>query len=85
MFRIFYSTRLEVWISSINYFRQILAKENPKFQGTREIEPRFVFATLIEKLYNEFNEYRKRFKTKEDEEKQYLIISGDEEFKTSKL
>ena len=76
---------LEVWISSIKYFRQILAIENPKFQGTREIEPRFVFATLIEKLHNEFNEYRIRFKIKEDEENKYLIISGEEESKTSKL
>ena len=77
---------LDAWINSINYFRQVLAKENPKFQGAREIEPRFVFAILIEKLHKEFNQYSQKFKNKEKEEEQkYLIISGEEESKTSKL
>ena len=76
---------LDAWVNSINFFRQILTKENPKFQGAKEIEPRFVFAILIGKLHKELNQYNKNYKNKMNEEKKYLIISGEEECKTSKL
>ena len=79
--------QLDVWINSINYFRYILSKENQKFQGAKEIEPRFVFAILIEKLHKEFNQYKTKINipNNKNEEKKYLIISGEEESKTSKL
>ena len=79
----------EEWINSINYFRQILSTENQKLQGTKEIEPRFVLAFLLEKLHDELSQLKeKQSENSEDKKKessQYLIISGEEESKTSKL
>ena len=78
----------ETWNNSINYFRQILSTENPKLQGTKEIEPRFVFAFLLAKLHKELSHMTKQSENSENKKEKpnkYLIISGEEECKTSKL
>ena len=66
------------WNNSINYFRQTLCSENPKLEGTKEIEPRFVFAFLIKELHKELNNPHNMNNTNK-----HLIISGEEASKTS--
>ena len=73
------NTLLE-WNNSIKYFRQTLCSENPKLEGTKEIEPRFVFAFLIKELHKELNNPHNLSNTNK-----YLIISGEEASKTSKV
>ena len=71
---------LEAWINSINFFRQELEKENQKLQGTKEIEPRVVFAFLLKQLHKELN-FPQGMNNRANK---HLIISGEEESKTSK-
>ena len=71
---------LSDWINSVQYFRQTLCSENPKLEGTKEIEPRFVFAFLIKELHKELNNPQNIHK-----EGAHLIISGEESSKTSKV
>ena len=71
---------LSEWIDSVQNFRQILCSENPKLEGTKEIEPRFVFAFLIKELHKELNNPQNIHK-----EDAHLIISGEESSKTSKV
>ena len=66
------------WNNSIKYFRQTLCSENPKLEGTKEIEPRFVFAFLIKELHKELNNPHNMNNTNK-----HLIISGEEASKTS--
>ena len=68
------------WINSIRYFRQTLCSENPKLEGTKEIEPRFVFAFFLKELHKELN----NSKISSNKNK-HLIISGEKESKTSKV
>ena len=72
---------IESWINSINYFRQELLLENQKLQGTKEIEPRFVFAFLLKQLHKELNFPQDT----QNKANLHLIISGEEESKTSKV
>ena len=46
---------LVVWENSINNFKQLLASQNPKLEGVKEIDPRTVFAFLIGQLHKELN------------------------------
>ena len=71
---------LIAWINSIGLFRQVLCSENPKLAGTKEIEPRFVFAFFLQKLHKELNK-----STTLMSKNKHLIISGEEESKTSKV
>ena len=68
------------WNNSIKYFRQTLCSENPKLEGTKEIEPRFVFAFLIKELHKELNNPHNISNTN-----RHLIISGEEASKTSEI
>ena len=72
---------LHPWINSINFIRKALGTENPKLEGSKEVEPRYVFAFLIKELHKELNNplYLK------NKENNHLIISGEEECKTSKV
>ena len=70
---------LDEWINSIKYFRQLLGFQNPKLAGTKEIDPRIVFAFIIKQLHLELNKYQL---IRNDS---HLIISGEEISKTSKL
>ncbi len=76
----FLDKHLDIWFKSINNFRQILASENPKLEGTKEIEPRFVFAFLMKELHRELNNPNIK-----DNKNNYLIIHGEEQSKTSKV
>ena len=72
---------LDAWINSINYIRQALGSENPKLEGSKEVEPRYVFAFLIKELHKELNNppYLRNKSNK------HLIISGEEESRTSEV
>ena len=72
---------ITAWSNSINNFRQILASQNPKLEGTKEIDPRTVFAFLIGQLHKELNKHE----SEQDKSNKYLIISGEEDAKTSKI
>ena len=72
---------LVVWENSINNFKQLLASQNPKLEGVKEIDPRTVFAFLIGQLHKELNKHE----TEQDKSNKYLIISGEEDAKTSKI
>ena len=69
------------WNDSINNLRQIIASENPKLQGSKEIDPRFVFAFLLKELHKELNNP----KNLKNQNSNHLIISGEESSKTSKV
>ena len=71
---------LSNWSNSIKYFRKTLCSENPKLEGTKEIEPRFVFAFLLKELHKELNIPKNK-----NTENDHLIISGEEASKTSKV
>ena len=71
---------LVAWENSINNFRQLLASQNPKLEGVKEIDPRTVFAFLIGQLHKELN----KPEPEEDKSNKYLIISGEENDKTNK-
>lgn len=43
------------WNNSLNDFRQILGTENNKLEGSKEVDPRFMLAFLIEKIHRELN------------------------------
>ena len=66
---------------SIKNFRQIIASQNSKLQGAKEIEPRFVFAFLLKELHKELN----KPPNVKNEKRNHLIISGEEASKTSKV
>ena len=70
---------LDEWINSIRYFRKILGFQNPKLSGSKEIDPRIVFAFIIKQLHLELNQ--SQFIRKDN----HLIISGEEISKTNKL
>ena len=44
------------WKDKINYFYRIFVAENPRLFGTKEIDPRFVFAFFMTQLHKELNE-----------------------------
>ena len=69
------------WVNSISSFKSILGQENPKLEGSKEIEPRFVYAFLIKELHKELN--IPQYLT--DKDNKHFIISGEEESKTSKV
>ena len=73
--------KLEVWENSINNFRQLIVSQNPKLEGVKEIDPRTVFAFLIGQLHKELN----KREPEQDKSNKYLIISGEEDAKTSKI
>ena len=72
---------LNPWINSINYIRQILESENPKLEGSKEVDPRYLIAFLIKELHKELNNptYLK------NKDNKHLIISREEECKTCKV
>ena len=72
---------LYVWVNSVNNLRNFLVAQNPKLEGTQEIEPRTVLACLLGQLYKELNSPQ----TEQDKSNKYLIILGEEEAKTSKI
>ena len=72
---------LLAWVNSINNFRQKLASLNPKLEGTKEIEPRTIFAFLLGQLHKELNKPQ----TEQDKSNKYLINSGEEEAKTTQI
>ena len=72
---------LQPWIESIKSFRHILGQENPKLEGSKEIDPRFIFAFLIKELHKELNITQNIT----DKNNKHFIISGEEDSKTSKV
>jgi len=72
---------LDDWIYSINSFKQILGEENPKIEGSKEIEPRYIYAFLLRELHKELNNPQYN-NSRED---RHFIVSGEEESKTSKI
>ena len=68
------------WANSIKYFRKTLCSENPKLEGTKEIEPRYVFAFLLKEFHKELNNPQNI-----NTENKHLIILGEEASKTSKV
>ena len=72
---------LNEWIKSILYFRQLLGFQNPKLAGTKEIDPRIVFAFIIKQLHLELNNSRYQ----RDKSKEHLLLFGQEQSKTSKF
>ena len=72
---------LDKWKDKINYFYQIFVTENPKLLGTKEIDPRFVFAFLLRQLHKELSE------TNEEiiDNLPHLIIAGEQAAKTTKI
>ena len=72
---------LVAWENSINNFRQLIVSQNPKLEGVKEIGPRTVFAFLIGQLHKELN----KCEPEQDKSNKYLIISGEEDAKTSKI
>ena len=72
---------IDAWINSINSFRQILVEENSKIEGSREIDPRYIYAFLLRELHKELNNPQ-TYNNKAD---RHYIISGEEESKTSKV
>ena len=69
------------WINSIGYLRVILCSENPKFEGTKEIEPRFLFTFFLKELLKELD----RPKTLNNNNNKHLICSGEEICKTNEI
>ena len=72
---------LYVWVNSVYNFRNALVALNPKLEGTKEIEPRTVLACLLGQLHKELNTPQ----NEQDKSNKYLINSGEEEAKTSKV
>ena len=72
---------LYAWVNSVNNLRNFIVAQNPKLEGTKEIEPRTVLACLLGQLHKELNAPP----TEKDKSNKYLIISGEEEAKTSKI
>jgi serine/threonine protein kinase len=72
---------IDLWNNSINSFRQILGEENEKIEGSKEIDPRFVFAFLLRELHRELNVPQALYKKID----RHFIVSGEEESKTSKV
>ena len=72
---------LYAWVNSVNNLRNLLVAQNPKLEGTKEIEPRTVLACLLGQLHKELNTPQ----TEKEKAEKFLIISGEEEAKTSKI
>ena len=53
-------------------FRNVLASENSKLDGSKEVNPIYLLAFLFEKMHNEGNE-KKKTEIKNDLENQYII------------
>ena len=77
------------WIQSIFYFRKVLAFQNPKLNGNKEIDPRIVFAFIIKQLHIELNNSQyinnNNNNNCNNDKKKHLILSGEELSKTSKV
>ena len=74
------SSNKEEWTKSVNYFRQLLSSKNPRLEGSKEIDPRLIFAFLLKHMHKELNN---PFYS-QNKNNQYLIITK-EEAKTSKV
>ena len=72
---------LNSWINSINIFRQILGEKNSKIEGSKEIEPRYIYAFLLRELHKELNS--PQFSAKKSD--RHFIISREEESMAHKL
>ena len=72
------------WIQSIFYFRKVLAFQNPKLIGNKEIDPRIVFAFIIKQLHNELNNPQ-YINNNNNNNNKHLILSGEELSKTSEV
>ena len=75
---------LSEWIDSIFYFRKVLGFQNPKLNGNKEIDPRFVFAFIIKQLHKELNNPQ-YINNNNNNNNKHLILSGEELSKTSKV
>ena len=60
---------LYVWVNSVNNLRNFIVAQNPKLEGTKEIEPRTVLACLLGQLHKELNAPQ----TEKDKSNKYLI------------
>ena len=74
------SSNEEEWTKSVNNFRQILSSKNPRLEGSKEIDPRMIFAFLLKQMHKELNNPFYSL----NKSNQYLIITK-EESKTSKV
>ena len=69
----------EGWKDSIKIFREALSEQNIKFEGINEIRPSFLFAFIIEKLYEEYEDNRnKHIINKNFQDGPHLINSVDD-------
>ena len=62
-------------ISPIKNIRHILGTENSNIQGTKEVDPRYLFAFLIKEFHKELNQPPE----KKPDKNLFLIYSGDKE------
>ena len=77
----FNNQNIDVYFNSIKYFREVLCTENTKFDKTKEINPKLVFAFLISQLHKEMNINI----SLNNKSNNYYMTSGIEEAKTSKV
>ena len=75
---------LEKWKDKINYFYQKFVTENPKLLGTKEIDPRFVFAFLLRQLHKELINLSETNEENIKDNIPHLIIAGEQAAKTTK-
>ena len=69
----------EGWKNFIKRFREALSERNLKFEGINEIKPSFLFAFIIEKLYEEYEETRnKKIVRQNFKDGSHLINSVDD-------
>ena len=70
---------INLYFDSIKYFREILCTQNTKFDKTKEINPKLVFAFLLSQLHQEMNLGNI---TLEDRKNEHYITPGLEEILT---
>ena len=71
----------------VNEFRRVIALENSKLDGNREIDPMYLTAFLLEKMHKELNKINKNSVTAQNKTGKYIInslVDGVEEDKTNK-
>ena len=71
---------IQKWNECIINIRKILGTANLKLEGTKEIDPRFVFAFIIEQIHKELN--KEELQAQNYELGSHLLISGKENSKT---
>ena len=69
---------LSFYLFSIDYFRKILASNNLKLNGSKEIAPIYIITFLLEKMHRELNSEKCKNDEKFDNRGPHLIGFGEE-------